>query len=131
MIGFVAALIYAGSARADTPVTGQPFSTPNGILCDEKSQIDDLIAGSKEDNGRGIIPRYKRWNETVDKAGEPTCMIQPIIQANVKSVEDIGETQGFDGSKVHGWIVEISGVDGAAGWLLYGEAQQTMPSKSI
>lgn len=122
MVTCTAVLICVGSARAEEPVAGRPFSTPNGILCDERSQISEILEGAKVDNGKGIIPVFKKWNEILDKAGEPTCMIQPIIKAVVKSVEDIGESQGFDGTKVHGWVVEISGTDGETGYLLYGEA---------
>jgi hypothetical protein len=121
IIGTFTILCFWCSAHAETPQAGQPFSTPNGILCDERVQIDDLLAGAKEDDGKGIIPRYKKWNALIDKQGEPTCLIQPIINANVKSVEDIGETKGFDGAQVHGWVIEISGTDGETGFLLYGE----------
>lgn len=129
MIGATAALVYAGSARAATPVMGQPFSTPNAILCDEKSQIEDLVAGSKEANGAGLIPRYLKWKATQDSAGEPTCNIQPLQNATVKSIEDIGNMLSPSGEKLHGYVVEISGTDDVSGWVLFGVKEAT-PSEA-
>lgn len=125
VIGTIA-LVYAGSARA-APTVGQPFSTPNAILCDDKSQIEDLIAGSKEGNGAGLIPRYLKWKATQDAAGEPTCNIQPLQNAIVKSVEDIGETLSPSGEKLHGYVVEITGTDDVSGWVLFG-VKEAAPS---
>lgn len=127
MIALVLALMWASNARA-APVVGQPFSTPNAILCDEKSQIEDLIAGSKEANGAGLIPRYLKWKATQDAAGEPTCNIQPLQNALVKSVEDIGETLSPSGEKLHGYVVEITGTDDVSGWVLFGVKEATPSS---
>lgn len=129
MIGATLALIWSGNARAATPVMGQPFSTPNAILCDEKSQIEDLIAGSKEANGAGLIPRYLKWKATQDPAGEPTCNIQPLQNVTVKSVEDIGDVLSPSGEKLHGYVVELSGTDGVSGWVLFGVKEAT-PSEA-
>lgn len=127
MIAATGLLIYANSAKAAVPKMGEPFSTPNAILCDERSQIKDLIAGSKEDNGAGLIPRYLKWKGTQDAAGEPTCNIQPLQNANVKSVEDIGQTLSPSGEKLHGYVVEITGTDDVSGWVLFG-VKEAAPS---
>jgi hypothetical protein len=53
--------------------------------------------------------------------------MQPVVGPIVKSVEDLGISNGYDGNKVHGWLVELVGEGGIGGFALYGE--QTAPAK--
>jgi hypothetical protein len=121
-------IILAGSmcmlstlAWAQAPKVGDRMVVANVIVCDTKAQVLDLYAGTKTDGGKGIIPKYLEYNETRDKAGEPTCNMQAVVGAAIKSVQDLGISNGFSGNTVRGWLVEVEGDKGASGWVLYGE----------
>jgi hypothetical protein len=108
-------------AFADPPKVGETMKAESSILCDTKQQVLDLYAGTKVDNGKGIVPIYLKYRQMIDKDGEPTCNMQPIVGPTVKSIEDLGESHGYIGNTVHGWLIEITGENGHAGWALYGE----------
>jgi hypothetical protein len=108
------------AAWADPPNVGERMVASNAIICDTRDQVMDLYTASKQDDGKGIITKYHEYNALIDKAGEPTCNIQAVLGAPVKSVEDLGVSHG----SVHGWLVELQGAQGVTGWALYGEQVQ-------
>jgi hypothetical protein len=110
------------AAWAEPPNVGDRMIAAKALICDTKDQVMDLYAAAKTDGGKGVVPKYLQYNGLIDKAGEPTCNMQPIIGSPVKSVEDLGVSRAYSGNSVHGWLIEITGADGASGWVLYGEA---------
>jgi hypothetical protein len=116
-------------AWADPPKVGEAMTAHSSILCDTKQQILDLYAGTKVDNGKGIGPIYLKYRQMIDKDGEPTCNLQPIMGPRVKSIEDLGPSRGYIGNNVHGWLIEIIGENGQSGWALYGEELDTTEPK--
>ena len=110
------------AAWADPPSIGDKMMADSAILCDAKEQVVDLYDAAKTHGGRGVAAKYQEYNRLIDKAGEPTCNVQPILGSPVRSVEDLGKAVGPSGRTVHGWLVEIAGPDGVTGWVLYGEA---------
>jgi hypothetical protein len=127
-VSTAALLIFAGAAHAE-PVVGAPFFTTSSIICDDKSQVQELFDGSKKDNGKGLIEVYVKWHGVVDVRHEPTCNLQPLAGAIIKSVEDMGITQTPDEQTVRTWFVELGGTDGVTGWALYGEVEQSESPK--
>jgi len=121
-----ALLALSTAAWADPPNVGERMVARNAIICDTREQVMDLYAASKQDDGKAIIAKYREYNATIDKAGEPTCNIQAILGAPVKSVEDLGVSHG----SVHGWLVELLGSEGVTGWALYGE-QVKLPGVEV
>ena len=113
-----ALLALSTAAWAEPPGVGERMVASKAIICDTKEQVMDIYSASKQDDGKAIIAKYREYNATIDKAGEPTCNIQGIFGAPVKSVEDLGVSH--EGS-VHGWLIELLGSQGATGWALYGE----------
>jgi hypothetical protein len=122
-VSVAALLIFAGSAHAE-PVVGVPFFTRSSIVCDDKSQVQELFDGSKRDNGKGLIEVYVKWHDIIDAQHEPTCNMQPLAGVITKSVLDMGVTLTPDAVAVRTWFVELGGADGVTGWALYGEVQQ-------
>ena len=108
-------------AQAAPPTTGEKMLVSNAIVCDTKAQVLDLFNGSRQEEGKGIVPIYQKYKDTLNSQGEPTCNIQPVIGPLVKSVEDLGESHGANGDTIHGWLIELSGEAGVSGWALYGE----------
>ena len=106
---------------AAPPPAGQRMLATSAIVCDTKDQALELFSGSKTDDGKGILPIYDKYRRTINKDGEPACNMQPIAGPTVRSVEDLGPSHGSNGDSVHGWLIELSGENGAAGWALYGE----------
>lgn len=123
LVSLVGLLICADWAHAE-PIAGLPFSTPASIVCDDRSQIQELFEASRRDNGTGVVEVYNKWHGVIDARQEPTCNLQPLIRAMIKSVEDKGMTRTPDAQNVHAWFVELGGADGATGWALYGEVLQ-------
>jgi hypothetical protein len=108
------------AAWADPPQAGQLLITSSAMICDTKEQVMELYFATKTDGGKDIIPKYLEYNGLLDEAGEPTCNRQPVLGSPVKSVEDLGMSE-YSGNGVHGWLIEITGQDGASAWVLYGE----------
>jgi|SRR5579883_1255775 hypothetical protein len=109
------------AALADPPKVGQRMIAQSVIVCDTRDQVKALYEAAKTAGGKGFAVKYRELNELVDKAGEPTCNVQPILGSAVKSVEDVGKAISASGRTVHGWLIEIAGAAGASGWVLYGE----------
>jgi hypothetical protein len=128
-LSVTALLIFASSAHAE-PIVGVPFSATALIVCDDKSQVQELFDGSKQDDGKGLIEVYNKWHDVVDAEHEPTCNLQPLAGAMIKSVEDVGVTQTPNAKYVHTWLIELGRRGGATDWALYGEVQQQESPKS-
>ncbi len=109
------------AALADPPKVGQRMIAQSVIVCDTRDQVKALYEAAKTEGGKGLAVKYRELNERVDKAGEPTCDIQPIMGSAVKTVEDAGKAVSASGRTVHGWLIEVVGAAGASGWVLYGE----------
>jgi hypothetical protein len=121
MILAAALCALSTAALAEPPAAGEKMMASNAIVCDTKQQVLDLYSGTKVDNGKGIIPIYLKYQQMKNKEGEPTCNMQPVVGPLIKSVQDLGESHGYNGNTVHGWLVELSGEGGVVGWALYGE----------
>ena len=115
------------AASAQPPAAGEKMMASNVIVCDTKDQVMDLYSGTKVDDGKGIVPIYHKYQAMKNEDGEPACNMQPVVGPLVKSIEDLGESQGYSGNMVHGWLIELSGDNGVVGWALYGE--ETQPAK--
>ena len=109
------------AALADPQRVGQRVMAQSIIVCDTREQVKALYDAAKNQGGKGFAVKYRELNELIDKAGEPTCTVQPINGSAVKSVEDVGKAVSASGRTVHGWLLEILGSNGASGWALYGE----------
>jgi len=109
------ACVISSAALADSPVAGQLFVASSAIVCDTKEQVAELYSATKSDGVKGILEKYREYNGVRDKAGEPICNMQPILGSPIKSVEDLGTSNGFsDYTTVHGWLVEITGTDSSS-----------------
>jgi hypothetical protein len=126
---FLATALYALStaALAQPPAVGEQMRASVAIVCDTKEQVMDLYSGTKVDNGKGIAPVYLKYQQLKNKEGEPTCNMQPVLGPTVKSIEDLGDSHGYSGNTIHGWLVELAGENGVTGFALYGE--ETQPAK--
>jgi hypothetical protein len=109
------------AAWADPPLVGQKMMIEQVFVCDTHEQVKALYDAAKADGGRGVAAKYHEYNELIDKAGEPTCNVQPVMGSSVRSVEDVGKAVSPGGHTVHGWLIEIVSADGSRGWVLYGE----------
>ena len=109
------------AALADPPKVGQRMMAQNVIVCDTRAQVKALYDAAKIEGGKGFAVKYRELNELIDKAGEPTCNVQPIVGSAVRSVEDVGKAVSASGRTIHGWLVEIISGQGVSGWVLYGD----------
>jgi hypothetical protein len=114
-------LLLPSAALASPPMVGGQAVVAAAIVCDTKEQIIELYQGTKVDDGKGIAPIYSKYRQMINKQGEPACNIQPLMGPVVKSVADLGVSNGYAGGVVHAWMVEIEGSNDASGWALYGE----------
>ena len=109
------------AAWADPPQVGQRMMAEKVFVCDTHEQVKALYDAAKVDGGRGVAAKYSEYNALIDKDGEPTCNVQPVMGSSVRSVEDVGKAVSRDGHTVHGWLIEIVTAAGASCWILYGE----------
>ena len=115
------------AALAGPPPIGGEMIATSAIVCDTKDQVLDLFTASKQDDGKGILPVYQKYSRTIDKKGQPTCAIQPVVGPTVKSVGNLGKSHDPIGNTINGWVVEISTQDGHSDWALYGELVKIAP----
>jgi hypothetical protein len=127
MILVTALCALSTMACAEPFKVGEPIVANKSIICDTKEQVMDIFSGSKVDGGRGIQPIYHKYRDMSNDKGEPVCAIQAVAGPVVKSIQDLGETHGFDGDTVHGWLVEVTGQAGQTGWVLFGELVKSAP----
>src|SRR5579872_1784906 len=114
-------------AYAEPFKVGDPIMAAKSIICDTKEQVMEIFAGSKVDEGRGIEPVYLKYRQMKNGQGEPVCALQAVAGPTVKSIDDLGETHGFAGNTVRGWLIEIAGLGGQTGWVLFGEETKAAP----
>jgi hypothetical protein len=127
MILATALCALSTAAYAEPFKVGEPIVATKSIICDTKEQILDIFSGSKVDGGRGILPIYHKYRDMSNGKSEPAFAMQSVAGPVVKSIQDLGETNGYDGDTVHGWLVEVTGQAGQIGWVLFGELVKSAP----
>jgi hypothetical protein len=109
------------AAYAQPFQVGQPIMANKSIICDTKEQVLDIFSGSKVNEGKGIEAIFLKYRDLKNDQGEPACSMQAIAGPIVKSIQDLGQTHGYSGNTVHGWLYEVIGQHGQTGWVLFGE----------
>jgi hypothetical protein len=116
MVG-AAALIWAGSARAEPPASMTYLAeTPALIACDTRPQMDEVIAAIKDGK---VKEKLVEMQHTVDAKGEPVCVYGNLASVVFGLSEHVGEIQDRD-RLVDVWVANV-GNRNAAFFVLWGE----------
>jgi hypothetical protein len=117
MILGTAALVWAGSARAEPPASMTYMTeTPALIACDTRPQIDEIIAAIKAGK---VKEKLAEMQNIVDEHGEPVCVYGKLPSVVFGESEHIGQIEDHD-RLVDVWVANV-GNHNAAFYVLWGE----------
>ena len=120
MLG-AAALVWAGSARAEPPASMTYMAeTPALIACDTRPQMDEVIAAIKEGK---VEEKLEALSKITDEHGEPVCVYGNLASVVFGESEHVGEIQDHD-RVVDVWVANV-GNRNAAFVVLWAEVVDT------
>lgn len=124
-------LAYSPLALADeTPPPAKgwfgSFRAPM-IVCDASDQIVAIVNGAKAKPDGGARDKYDELKATLNKDGDPTCLIVQVMNIAVGEAIDLGRFQLVAGRWAHGWAVHIGTASGEW-WMLYLAPSATPPA---
>lgn len=117
----LAAIIAAPVLANETPPPGRgffgSFELPM-IVCDAQAQVATIVDAAKAKPDGGARASYEGLKATINKAGDPTCLIVQVQNVAVGEAVDLGRFQMIVGTWTHGWAVHIGTARGEW-WILY------------
>ena len=117
MILGTAALVWAGSARAEPPASMTYMTqTPALIACDTRPRMDEVITAIKAGK---VKEKLEELSKVTDDKGEPVCVYGNLSSVVFGLSEHIGEIQDRD-RLVDVWVANV-GNRNAAFFVLWGE----------